>query len=107
MPLRLLCQPVHQYESPNSVEVGCVVRDQRQAVAERDAGDLQVEFGEGHAGPAEVVPKFGVTASRSGIERQNRNDLKKFIHEGKIFSQTLGSVRAKHKLAHRHCGDEK
>ena len=71
----------------------------------RDAGDLQVELGEGCAGPAVDVLQFGVATSRGSIERQNRNDLEKFIHEGKILGQTFGSVRAKHMFAHRHSID--
>ena len=43
-----------------------VVRDQRQRTAQRDAGDLQVEIGEGCAGSAEDVLQLAV-AARCGV----------------------------------------
>jgi len=99
-------QPIHQYQSWDTVEVARVVRDQRQGVNQRDAGDLQVEIGEGRAGPPEGVFQFAMTAGCVCVKRQDRDDLKKLIHESKILGQALGSVRAEDKLAYRHCGDQ-
>ena len=83
-----------------------VVRDQRQAAAERDAGDLQVEIGEGCPGSPEGVFQFAVAAGCVCVKRQDRDDLKKLIHESKILGRALGSVRAEDKLAYRYCGDQ-
>ena len=100
-------QPIHQYQSWDTVEVARVVRDQRHAAAERNTGDLQVEIGEGRAGPPQVVFQFAVAAGCVCVKWQDRDDLKQLIHESKILGQTLGSVRAEDKLAYRHCGDQK
>jgi len=56
--------------------VARVVGGQRQGVNQRDAGDLQVEIGEGRAGPPEVVFQFAVAAGCVCVKWQDCDDLK-------------------------------
>ena len=49
------CQPINQQQSGYALEVGGIVRGQRQCMGQRDAGDLQVELGEGGTGSSELV----------------------------------------------------
>ena len=48
-------QPINQQQSGYALEVGGIVRGQRQCMGQRDAGDLQVELGEGGADSSELV----------------------------------------------------
>ena len=56
-----LRQPIDQVQAGDAVEVMGVVSGQRQGVNQRDAGDLQIEIGEGRAGSPQVSTFAGVT----------------------------------------------
>ena len=48
-------QLINQQQSEYALEVGGIVRGQRQFMGQRDAGDLQVELGKGGTGSSELV----------------------------------------------------
>ena len=51
----LRCQPINPQQSGYALEMGGIVRGQRQCMGQRDAGDLQVELGKGGTGSSELV----------------------------------------------------
>ena len=89
-----LCQPIDQVQAGDAVEVMGVVSGQRQGVNQRDASDLQIEIGEGRAGPPEGVFQFAMTAGGVCVKWQDRHTIQQHVHLSEIVSDARGLVCA-------------